>query len=268
MASSFDTVGPITKSVTDAKIIQEIIAGQDFLDATTVEVKNKKLKVKNKKLKVGIPQEYFEIEGIDEEVKKIIENKIKEISKNKDLEIVSVSLPMTKYAIPVYYIIVSSEDSSNLARIDAIRYGERKEGSDLYNVYAQSRAEGMNEEVKRRIMIGTCALSADYYDISFRKAQKVRTLIIQDFEKVFQEVDLLITPTTPTPAFKLGEKKDDILSMYLADIFVSPAAVAGLPAISIPVGLTKKKLPVGMQIIGSRLEDEKLLSFSNLIINY
>lgn len=268
MASSFDTVGPITKSVTDAKIIQEIIAGQDFLDATTVEVKNKKLKVKNKKLKVGIPQEYFEIEGIDEEVKKIIENKIKEISKNKDLEIVSVSLPMTKYAIPVYYIIVSSEDSSNLARIDAIRYGERKEGSDLYNVYAQSRAEGMNEEVKRRIMIGTCALSADYYDISFRKAQKVRTLIIQDFEKVFQEVDLLITPTTPTPAFKLGEKKDDILSMYLADIFVSPAAVAGLPAISIPVGLTKKKLPVGMQIIGPRLEDEKLLSFSNLIINY
>jgi len=268
MASSFDTVGPITKSVTDAKIIQEIIAGQDFLDATTVEVKNKKLKVKNKKLKVGIPQEYFEIEGIDEEVKKIIENKIKEISKNKDLEIVSVSLPMTKYAIPVYYIIVSSEDSSNLARIDAIRYGERKEGSDLYNVYAQSRAEGMNEEVKRRIMIGTCALSADYYDISFRKAQKVRTLIIQDFEKVFQEVDLLITPTTPTPAFKLGEKKDDILSMYLADIFVSPAAAAGLPAISIPVGLTKKKLPVGMQIIGPRLEDEKLLSFSNLIINY
>ena len=266
MASSLDTVGPITKSVADAKIVQEIMAGQDFLDVTTVAIKNQENKKAIKqKIKLGVPQEYFSIEGMDEEIKKIIENKIKEISENKDIEIVPVSLPMTKYAIPVYYILVPSEDSSNLARIDAIRYGERKEGSDLYNVYAKSRAEGMNEEVKRRIMIGTYALSAGYYDAFYRKAQKVRTLIIQDFEKVFQEVDLLITPTTPTPAFKIGEKKNDVLSMYLADIFVSPAAVAGLPAISIPVGLTKKKLPVGMQIIGPRLGEGKIFDLARII---
>lgn len=266
MASSLDTVGPITKSVEDAKIVQEIIMGQDFLDATTIETKKQKnKKAKKQKIKLGIPKEYFEVEGMDQEVKEIIENKITEISKNQDIEIVPISLPMTKYAIPVYYIIVPSEDSSNLGRIDAIRYGERKDGKDLYNVYAKSRAEGMNEEVKRRIMIGTYALSAGYYDAFYRKAQKVRTLIIQDFEKAFKKVDLLITPTTPTPAFKIGEKKNDVLSMYLADIFVSPAAVAGLPAVSIPVGFTKEKLPVGMQIIGSRLGEDKIFYLAKLI---
>lgn len=265
MASSLDTVGPITKSVADAKIVQEIMAGQDFLDATTIDVESKKSKVESKKFKIGVPQEYFDVEGMDKEVKEIIEIKIEEIKKMKNCEIVPVSLPMTKYAIPVYYILVPSEDSSNLARIDSIRYGERREGSDLYNVYAKSRTEGMSEEVKRRIMIGTYALSAGYYDAFYRKAQKVRTLIIQDFEKIFQEVDLLVTPTTPTSAFKIGEKKNDVLSMYLADIFVSPAAVAGLPAISIPVGLTKKELPVGMQIIGPRMGEERIFDLAKLI---
>lgn len=266
MASSLDTVGPMAKTVEDIAILQEIMAGVDSLDATTIATKNQENKKAIKqKIKLGVPKEYFDVEGMDDEVKEIIEAKIEEIKKMKNCEIVPVSLPMTKYAIPVYYIIVPSEDSSNLARIDGVRYGERKDAKDLYNVYAKSRAEGMNEEVKRRIMIGTYALSAGYYDAFYRKAQKVRTLIIRDFEKVFESVDLLITPTTPTPAFKIGEKKNDILSMYLADVFVSPAAVAGLPAISIPVGLTKTKLPVGMQIIGPRMGEERIFDLAMLI---
>jgi aspartyl-tRNA(Asn)/glutamyl-tRNA(Gln) amidotransferase subunit A len=265
MASSLDTVGPMTKTVEDAAILMQVMAGRDPLDATTVAdtvpdyVKG--LKPQKKKIKVGVPKEYFEIEGMDSEVKRIIENKIEEIGKLKDckIELVSVSLPMTKYAIPVYYIVVPSEDSSNLGRMDGIRYGVRAEGKDLYATYARSRAQGFPEEVKRRIMIGTYALSAGYYDAYYRKAQKVRTLIIRDFEKVFTEVDLLLTPTTPTAAFGVGEKKNDVLAMYLADVFVSPAAVAGIPAISIPVGNTSAGLPVGMQIIGPRLHEEMVL---------
>ncbi len=159
-----------------------------------------------------------------------------------------------------------SEDSSNLGRLDGIRYGVRAKAKNLYETYAKTRAQGFPEEVKRRIMIGAYALSAGYYDAYYRKAQKVRTLIIKDFEKAFEQVDLLITPTTPTPAFGIGEKKNDVLAMYLADVFVSPAAVAGLPAISIPVGKTKKGLPVGLQIIGPRLAEEKVLQLAKLLI--
>ncbi len=268
MASSLDTVGPMTKTVEDAAIVEEIIAGKDSLDATTVDVGvpkySKKLKVESKKLRIGVPKEYFETEGMDEEVKTKIKTKIGEMEK-QGLEIVEVSLPMTKYAIPVYYIIVPCEDSSNLGRMDGIRYGVREEAKNLYDVYTKSRRAGFPDEVKRRIMIGTYALSAGYYDAYYRKAQKVRTLIIQDFERVFSEVDLLVTPTSPFPAFKLGEKKDDVLAMYLADIFVAPAAVAGIPAISVPTGNTKAGLPVGLQIIGPRLGEEKIFKLANLI---
>ncbi len=265
MASSLDVVGPMTKTVEDTAVLMEVMAGQDDLDATTVGDKvpeySKKLDSVNSKLKIGIPKEYFNVEGMDEEAKQIVENKIAELK--KDYEVVEVSLPMTKYAIPVYYIVVPSEDSSNMGRLDGIRYGVRAKAKNLYDVYAKSRAQGFPEEVKRRIMIGTYALSAGYYDAYYKKAQKVRTLIIQDFEKVFETVDLLVTPTTPSPAFGLGEKKDDILAMYLADVFVSPAAVAGIPAISIPAGKTKSGLPVGLQIIGARLEEEKVLQLAN-----
>jgi len=177
-------------------------------------------------------------------------------------------LPYTKYGIPVYYIIVPSEDSSNLGRIDGVRYGVRSdEAKDLYNIYAKSRGEGFPEEVKRRIMVGTYSLSSGYYDAYYSKAQKVRTLIIEDFNQAFAQVDLLITPTSPFTAFGIGEKKDDILAMYLADVFVGPTSVAGLPAISIPIGKDSKNLPVGMQIIAPRLSEEKLLNFASLVEN-
>ncbi len=267
MTSSMDTVGPMTKTVEDAAILMEIMAGYDSKDATTVVDKvpnySKKLKVENKKLRIGVPKEYFEVEGMEEETRKLVEKKILELKKN--FEVVEVSLPMTKYAIPVYYIITPSEDSSNLGRLDGIRYGVQAEGKDLYEVYAKSRSQGFPEEVKRRIMIGTYALSAGYYDTYYRKAQKVRTLIIEDFNKVFSKVDLLVTPTSPFPAFDIGEKENDVLAMYLADVLTAPVVIAGIPAISVPVGKTNEGLPVGMQIIGSRLEEVKVLQLANQI---
>ncbi|MBT4120789.1 MAG: Asp-tRNA(Asn)/Glu-tRNA(Gln) amidotransferase subunit GatA [Candidatus Magasanikbacteria bacterium] len=273
MASSLDTVGPLTKTVEDCAIVQKIIEGRDKKDATTVETQD--IASSKKKLRVGVPKEYFNVEGMDEEVKKIIEGKIQKLGKNKKIEIMPVSLPMTKYAIPVYYLVVPSEDSSNMGRLDGVRYGVQAKHKTLYDLYAKSRAEGFPEEVKRRIMIGTYALSAGYYDAYYKKAQKVRTLIRQDFERVFSDpdgsasggvgVDLLVTPTSPFPAFKVGEKKDDILAMYLADVLVAPAAVAGLPAISVPAGKTKKGLPVGLQIIGNRLEEEKIFQLADFI---
>lgn len=262
MASSLDTVGPLTKTVTDAALLMEIMAGNDPLDTTTVIESvpkyTEEIKTPIKGLKIGVPKEYFELEGMDEETKIIVEQKIKELE-NLGVKLIPVSLPYTKYAIPVYYIVVPSEDSSNLARMDGIRYGVREPGADLYETYSASRSAGFPTEVKRRIMIGTYALSAGYYDAYYRKAQKVRTLIIQDFQNVFEQVDALVTPTSPFPAFDLGAKKDDVLAMYLADIFVSPASVAGIPALSIPAGLTKNKLPVGLQIIGPRLAESLVL---------
>lgn len=267
MASSLDTVGPITKTVADCALVENVMAGLDARDATTVPEAvpdYAKQIAKKKKFNIGVPKEYFELAGMDAETKKIVEEKI-EALKTAGHKIVPVSLPYTKYAIPVYYIVVPSEDSSNLGRIDGIRYGVRAPAENLYDIYANSRAAGFPEEVKRRIMIGTYALSAGYYDAYYRKAQKVRTLIIQDFEKVFKEVDLLITPTSPFPAFGVGEKKDDVLAMYLADVFVSPAAVAGLPAISVPTGMTASGLPVGAQIIGPRLAESDVLNLANQI---
>ena len=273
MASSLDTVGPMTKTVEDIAILMEVIAGSDEKDATTVpdEVPEytKNLN-KKEKFVIGLPQEYFETDGMHEETRKLVEDKIEKIKAHKDLEIEfkPVSLPYTKYGIPVYYIIVPSEDSSNLGRIDGVRYGMRsKEAKDLYNIYAKSRGEGFPEEVKRRIMVGTYSLSSGYYDAYYSKAQKVRTLIIEDFNQAFAQVDLLITPTSPFTAFDMNGKINDLMAMYLADVFVSPSAVAGLPGISIPVGNDSKNLPVGMQIIAPRLGEEKLLNFASLVEN-
>ncbi|PIZ94143.1 MAG: Asp-tRNA(Asn)/Glu-tRNA(Gln) amidotransferase GatCAB subunit A [Candidatus Magasanikbacteria bacterium CG_4_10_14_0_2_um_filter_41_10] len=269
MASSFDTVGPMAKTAGDIAILMEVMAGVDEKDATTVadvvpvyDEEIGKLEIGN--LRVGVPKEYFELEGLDEEVKNAVEAKIKALEE-AGATIVPVSLPHTKYAIPVYYIAVPSEDSSNLGRIDGIRYGVQSDMEKLYDTYAHSREHGFPEEVKRRIMVGTYALSAGYYDAYYRKAQQVRTLIMQDFDTVFQDVDVLITPTSPFPAFGIGEKKDDVIAMYLADVFVSPASVAGIPGISVPAGMSKDGLPIGMQIIGPRMGESKILQVANVI---
>jgi aspartyl-tRNA(Asn)/glutamyl-tRNA(Gln) amidotransferase subunit A len=262
MASSLDTVGPITKTVEDAAMIMEAIAGHDELDATTVRESipeySKLLNTDITHLKVGIPKEYFEVEGMNEEVRKMVEQKIDSLKK-MGCSIEPVSLPHTKYAISTYYIIVPSEDSSNLARLDGIRYGVRAQANTLFDTYADARASGFPEEVKRRILIGTYVLSAGYYDAYYKKAQAVRTLIKKDFDEVFKKVDVLITPTSPFPAFTIGEKSDDPLSLYLADIMVSPASLAGVPAISVPIGTTVAGLPVGIQVMGARLAEEKIL---------
>ncbi|PIR75623.1 MAG: Asp-tRNA(Asn)/Glu-tRNA(Gln) amidotransferase GatCAB subunit A [Candidatus Magasanikbacteria bacterium CG_4_9_14_0_2_um_filter_42_11] len=271
MASSFDTVGPMAKTASDIAIVMEVMAGVDAKDATTVpedvpvyseELQNADFNMQN--IRIGVPKEYFEIEGLDPEVKEAIEEKITSLE-NAGATIVPVSLPHTKYAIPVYYIAVPSEDSSNLGRIDGIRYGVQADMENLYNTYAHSRAHGFPEEVKRRIMVGTYALSAGYYDAYYRKAQQVRTLIMQDFDTVFQDVDVLITPTSPFPAFGIGEKKDDVIAMYLADVFVSPGAVAGIPGISVPAGNTKAGLPIGLQIMGPRMGESKILQVANVL---
>jgi aspartyl-tRNA(Asn)/glutamyl-tRNA(Gln) amidotransferase subunit A len=268
MASSLDTVGPIAKSVEDTAILMETMAGQDPKDATTVTkdvpVYTQEIDKDLAGMKIGIPKEYFEVEGMDPETEEIVRARI-DAFENMGCKIVDVSLPHTKYAIPVYYIIVPSEDSSNMGRLDGVRYGVRGNGNSLYDVYAVSREQGFPEEVKRRIMIGTFVLSVGYYDAYYKKAQRVRTRMIQEFDAVFESVDALMTPTSPFPAFDLGEKKDDVLAMYLADIFVSPAAVAGLPAISVPAGETKDGLPIGLQIMGSRMAESLIMNIANKI---
>lgn len=268
MASSLDVVGPITKTVYDSALVMQQIAGQDPLDATTlydaVPDYLGSIEKDLNGLRVGVPKEYFELEGLDPEVKKITENQIEKL---KDLGCVieQVSLPHTKYAVAVYYILVPSEDSSNLGRLDGIRYGVRATGGNLYDLYASSRADGFPEEVKRRILIGTYALSAGYYDAYYKKAQTVRTLIKKDFEDAFKKVDVLITPTSPFPAFGVGEKNNDPLALYMADVMVAPASIAGVPALSVPSGKTSAGLPVGVQIITSRASEELVFKVGDKI---
>jgi aspartyl-tRNA(Asn)/glutamyl-tRNA(Gln) amidotransferase subunit A len=269
MASSFDTVGPMTKTVEDMAVVMQVIAGQDSLDATTVpdSVPDyfSELNKDIKGLRVGVPKEYFETEGMDKEVRQIVQQQIKELEK-QGAKIIDVSLPLTKYAIAAYYVLVPSEVSSNFGRLDGVRYGVRSEAENLFDLYAKSRSIGFPEEVKRRILIGTYALSAGYYDAYYKKAQQVRTLIRRDFDRVFSGVDVLITPTSPFPAFGLGEKASDPIALYLADVFVSPASNAGIPGISVPAGNTKEGLPVGVQIMGPRLSEGLVMRVANKII--
>jgi aspartyl-tRNA(Asn)/glutamyl-tRNA(Gln) amidotransferase subunit A len=262
MASSLDTVGPIAKTAYDAALIMSQIAGQDALDSTTLPDPVPSYLADLEKdltgVTVGVPKEYFELEGLNATVKESVSLYIEKL-KNSGCTIEPVSLPHTKYAIAVYYILVPSEDSSNLGRLDGVRYGVRKTGKDLYDLYAASRAYGFPEEVKRRILIGTYALSAGYYDAYYKKAQTVRTLIKKDFENVFKKVDVLVTPTSPFTAFSVGAKSNDPLALYMADVMVSPAAIAGVPALSMPAGVDAEGLPVGVQIIGSRAKEELVL---------
>jgi aspartyl-tRNA(Asn)/glutamyl-tRNA(Gln) amidotransferase subunit A len=265
MASSLDVVGPMAKTVEDAAIVAEVMAGNDPLDATTypdaVPTYRESLKIDLTGLTIGLPKEYFELEGLDPKVKESVLATVKQYE-DAGATVKEISLPHTKYAIPTYYIIVPSEDSSNLGRIDTIRYGSQVEASNLYDMYAKGRTAGFPAEVKRRIMIGTYALSAGYYDAYYRKAQKVRTLIRRDFDAAFAKVDVIMTPTSPFVAFGIGEKSDDLLAMYTADAFVAPSALAGIPSISVPVG-NVDGLPVGMQIIGNTLQEPQVLRVAN-----
>lgn len=265
-ASSLDQIGPITKTVEDAKIVFEAISGKDALDSTNIEWKKTadwKLKIKN--LRIGVPKEYF-IKGIDKDVDKIVRGAIKKYEK-MGAKIVEVSLPHTQYALPAYYIISPSEASANLARYDGVRYGYSvKETKSLLDGYLKTREQGFGKEVRRRIMLGTYVLSSGYYEAYYLRAQKIRTLIKDDFDKAFKKVDVILTPTSPTPAFKIGEKAKDPLSMYLSDIFTVSVNLAGLPALSLPIGYVGK-LPVGLQIIGRIFEENKILEVGKIYGN-
>jgi aspartyl-tRNA(Asn)/glutamyl-tRNA(Gln) amidotransferase subunit A len=261
-ASSLDHIGPLTKTVKDAAIVLRTIAGRDPMDSTSADVAVpdyvEELQKPVRGLKVGIAKEYFG-EGLDAEVKSAVEAAIQKLA-GLGCEVVPVSLPHTKYAIPTYYIVATAEASSNLARFDGVRYGFRaRDAHTLSEMYRRSRDVGFGAEVKRRIMLGTYALSAGYYDAYYLKAQKVRTLLARDFAEAFKKVDAIVTPTSPTAAFKLGERVDDPLAMYLADIYTVTADLAGIPGISIPCGETKEKLPIGLQILGKHFDETTIL---------
>ncbi|MFH0929647.1 MAG: Asp-tRNA(Asn)/Glu-tRNA(Gln) amidotransferase subunit GatA [Candidatus Moraniibacteriota bacterium] len=278
MASSFDQIGPITSSVEDAAIVLSRIAGKDRFDLTTMKTAEKKyedfLGADISGLKIGIPKEYFEGEGLDSRVRELIEKAIQKY-KNIGAEIIDISLPSADYALATYYIIMPSEVSSNLARFDGIRFGQsvgaesEKTGADytLWDIYFKTRAKYLGKEVKRRIMLGTYALSAGYYDQYYLKAQKVRALIKKEFEEAYKKVDLILSPTSPTPAFKIGEKIENPLAMYLADIYTVTANITGVPAISIPCGIIEedgKNLPVGLQLMGKWFDEETLLNAAHV----
>jgi aspartyl-tRNA(Asn)/glutamyl-tRNA(Gln) amidotransferase subunit A len=260
-ASSLDQIGPITKNVKDSAILLNIISGFDLRDSTsanlTVPDFTSAIGQDIKGLKFGVPKEYF-IKGIDKEVAESVNTAIKKLESLGAIP-VEISLPHTGYAVSTYYILATSEASSNLARYDGVKYGLRAEGEDLIDMYMKTRAAGFGAEVKRRIILGTYTLSSGYYDAYYKKAQQVRTLVKQDFEKAFEKVDVIVTPTTPSPAFKTGEKTDDPLEMYLADIFTISVNLAGVPGISIPCGFTSQNLPVGLQIIGKHFDEGSIL---------
>lgn len=266
-ASSFDSIGPFSKNVEDAALVMEVLSGKDLNDSTSVEkeIPNYSVLLSNgKKLKIGIPKEYF-AKGIDEEIKTAILNVVDEL-KLEGYEVKEVSLPKTEYTIAAYYILTTAEASSNLARFDGARYGFRaNDYKNLKEMYLNSRTQGFGTEVKRRIMLGTYVLSSGYYDAYYRKAQKVRRLIKEDFDNAFKQVDLLITPTTPTVAFKIGEKSDDPLQMYLSDIYTTSANLAGIPGMSIPIGKNSDNLAIGLQILSQQFNEEKIFQLAKHI---
>ncbi|TSC73513.1 MAG: aspartyl-tRNA(Asn)/glutamyl-tRNA (Gln) amidotransferase subunit A [Parcubacteria group bacterium Gr01-1014_70] len=259
MASSLDVIGPITRTVGDAEIIFNVIKGRDSFDSTTVEsesrIKNYELR-KKEKIKVGIPKEYF-TNGLDPEVEMSVKKTISMLH-DSGFMIQDISLPHADYALPCYYIIMPAEVSANLARFDGIRYGISEQSHDLMEVYMKTRRKGFGDEVRRRVLLGTYVLSAGYYDAYYAKAQQVRSLVKRDFEKAFEEVDVIVSPTTPTPAFKFGEKSNDPVEMYLSDIYTVSANLAGIPALSVPCGVSSEGLPIGIQFMGRWLEEETL----------
>lgn len=266
-ASSFDTIGPFAKNVDDIALILNVISGRDDRDSTSVDSESIDypiIKRQDKKFIIGFPKEYFG-DGLDKEIKEKIWSVI-EVLKQNDFEVKEISLPMTEYNIATYYILTTAEASSNLARYDGARYGYRsRNSSTLEEMYVNSRSEGFGSEVKRRIMLGTYVLSSGYYDAYYRKAQKVRRLIKEDFDKAFSQVDLIITPTTPSVAFKLGEKSNDPLQMYLSDIYTTSANLAGIPGLNIPIGNNQNGLPIGMQVLAKQFDENKIFQFADIL---
>jgi aspartyl-tRNA(Asn)/glutamyl-tRNA(Gln) amidotransferase subunit A len=266
--SSLDHIGPLTRTVKDAATILQIIAGRDPLDSTSADVPLADYVGETgrpvKGLKIGVPEEYFG-EGLDPEIRAAIEG-VRDRLRAAGCELVRLSLPHTKYAVPTYYLVATAEASSNLARFDGVRYGHRTRGAQsLAEMYRRSRNEGFGTEVKRRIMLGTYALSAGYYDAYYLKAQQVRTLLARDFQQAFARVDAILTPVTPTPAFRLGEKTEDPLEMYLGDIFTVTANLVGVPGISVPCGTNSKGLPIGVQIMARHFDEGTMLRIAHAI---
>ena len=268
-ASSFDTIGAFASNIYDLALVMEVISGKDDYDATSVvsDVPNFSENLySNKKFRIGLPVEYFS-EGLDAEIKSLIDNKISLLKKN-GFEVISISLPHTEFAIATYYILTTAEASTNLARFDGIHYGHRsKVASNLNETYELSRTEAFGDEVKRRIMLGTFVLSSGYYDAYYNKAQRVRRLIKNDFDNAFSKVDLILTPTSPTTAFKIGDKKNNPLEMYLSDIYTTSANLAGIPAMNIPIGTHSNGLPVGMQLMANQFEESTLFQAAKILEN-
>ena len=266
-ASSFDSIGPFAKSIDDIALVLSVMSGHDEKDSTSqnMAVPDFPAELKQtKKFKIGLPKEYF-AEGLNDEIRDLIMAQVGKLKSNGH-EIIEINLPHTEYSIATYYILTTAEASSNLARFDGARYGYRTTLSgDLQSMYTNSRSDGFGAEVKRRIMLGTYVLSAGYYDAYYRKAQKVRRLLKQDFDKAFEKVDVILTPTSPFAAFKIGEKSDDPLQMYLSDIYTTSANLAGIPGINIPIGNNKEGLPVGMQLMADQFEELKLLRLGRII---
>lgn len=266
-ASSLDQIGPITRDVADCAMLMNVIAGYDPMDSTSIpeavpdftELLGRDIKG----IKIGIPKEYA-LKGIEPDVFRSVSGALSIFEKN-GASIVDISLPHTEYAVATYYIISPAEASSNLARYDGVKYGLRVEGKDIIDMYKKTRFAGFGREVKRRIILGTYVLSSGYYDAYYRKASQVRTLIRRDFEEAFKVCDVIVTPVSPTTAFRIGEKADDPLQMYLSDIFTIPINLAGLPAISVPCGFDSSNLPIGLQIIGRPLDESKILQAAYVI---
>ena len=263
-ASSLDQAGPMTKNVEDCALLLQAMSGYDPKDSTSVDVKvenySSKLTENVKGLKIGIPNEY-RVDNMPTEIDNLWKQGI-DYLKDAGAIIKNISLPHTMYALPAYYIVAPAEASSNLARYDGVKYGHRAKGKNLIEMYENTRSEGYGDEVKRRILIGTYVLSSGYYDAYYLKAQKVRQLIKNDFDKVFSDVDAILTPSTPSSAFKIGDKTDDPVSMYLNDIFTVPVNLSGLPAISVPAGYDENNLPLGLQIIGKAFDEQTILNLS------
>ena len=263
-ASSLDQAGPMSKDVKDSSILLEVISSFDKKDSTSIDFKrnnySSELTRNIKGIKIGIPKEY-RVDGMPNEIENLWKKGI-EYAKDCGAEIIDISLPHTSYALPTYYIVAPAEASSNLARYDGVKYGLRSSGKNLIDMYEKTRSEGFGEEVKRRVMIGTYVLSSGYYDAYYLKAQKVRQLIKQDFDQAYNKVDAILTPSTPSSAFKIGEKSNDPVSMYLNDIFTVPVNLAGLPGISIPAGRDKNNYPLGLQIIGKPFDEQTVLNIA------
>jgi len=267
-ASSLDRIGPLARTVQDAATLLQHIAGRDPLDSTSAVVPvpdySAAISQPVRGLKLGVPKEYFG-DGLDADVRSAVESGIQKLAA-AGAEVVPISLPHTRYAIPTYYLVATAEASSNLARFDGVRYGHRaRQAHSLSEMYRRTRDEGFGAEVKRRIMLGTYALSAGYYDAYYLKAQRVRTLLTRDFEAAFAQVDAIVTPTAPTPAFKLGEKTDDPLAMYLGDVFTVTGDLVGVPGISVPCGNSSQGLPIGLQILGRHFDEATLFRLAHVL---